>query len=58
MSILSWLMGVTASGDVAEAVARQPLQFAAHEQEFRGLSKSGEVQLALIRLYAAVQDGG
>lgn len=39
MSILSWLKGVTqGGGDVTDAIARQPLHFAAGEEEFRGLN--------------------
>lgn len=39
MSILSWLKGVTQGGDdVAEAMARQPMRFAAGEEKFRGLN--------------------
>ncbi|MEW6646306.1 MAG: CZB domain-containing protein [Pseudomonadota bacterium] len=39
MSILSWLRSVTqGSDDVADTIALQPMQFAAGEEEFRGLN--------------------
>lgn len=39
MSILSWLRGVTqGGGDVADAIALQPLQFGAGEEDFSGLN--------------------